>query len=178
MKRLLVAILLLGAGCTLKAQMLAVKTNALMDVAMIPNLGVEVALGNKTSVALNGMASWSIYGMKAKMYGIMPEFRYWLSGNTFSKIFVGAGASLVRYDVNPTGYEYNGDSYGFGVQVGYDMWLSRHFSVEFHGGVGLYHYSHARYLETDLLPELPEHNSRGWSVLPYQLGISLIYVIR
>lgn len=178
MKRLLVALMLLSSACALRAQMLAIKTNALMDALMIPNLGVEVATGNKTSVAINGFASWSIYGMKAETYGLVPEFRYWFAGNTFSKIFLGAGVTLAHYNINSGGTVYDGYTYGPGINVGYDMWLSRHFSVEFHGGVGLYRYSHSRHADTDILPELPAHNAKGWTVLPYQLGISLIYVIK
>ena len=84
MRRLFLIAVLIMPCSFLKAQMLALKTNALMDAALVPNIGLELATGNKTSLAANGFASWNIYGMKAKTYGFAPEFRYWLSGNTFS----------------------------------------------------------------------------------------------
>ena len=67
-----------------KAQLIAVKTNALMDVAMVPNLGLEIATGNSTSLCINGFASWNMYGMPAKTYGIVPEFRYWPHWHTMT----------------------------------------------------------------------------------------------
>lgn len=179
MKKIFVAILMMACFCAEgKAQLIAVKTNALMDVAMVPNLGLEIATGNSTSLCINGFASWNMYGMPAKTYGIVPEFRYWLSGNTFSKFFVGGGATLAHYDIIAREVRYNGSSYGFGLNFGYDMWLSKHFTVEFHGGVGMYHYAHSRTSIHDILPEIPKVNSEGWTVLPYQIGVSFVYIIK
>lgn len=178
MNRLLVVLLFIMNLSPVKAQMLALKSNALMDVAMVPNIGIEVATGNKTSLCANGFASWSIYGMKAKTYGFVPEFRYWLSGNTFSKIFLGIGATFAYYDICAAGNNYCGSTYGAGLNIGYDYWLSKHWSIEFHGGVGLYYYHHARTDEHDILPESPQYNDQGWTVLPYQLGVTFVYVIK
>lgn len=177
-KKIIVAVLLIAVGTTVKAQMLAVKTNALMDVALVPNLGFEVATGSRTSICANGFASWNIYGMKAKTYGFIPEFRYWLSGNTFSKLFLGACAMLAHYDLTASKTNYVGSTYGVGLNMGYDYWLSKRISVEFHAGVGVFYYHHARTGEDDILPEVPKYNDRGWTVLPYQLGISFIYIIK
>ncbi len=178
MKKILVLILLVMTSMAGRAQMLALKTNALMDVAMVPNLGLEIATGNRTSLAANGFASWNIYGMRAKTYGFIPEFRYWLSGNTFSKLFLGAGATLAHYDLTAGNTSYYGSAYGAGLNVGYDCWLSRHFSVEFHAGVGMYYYHHARTGAGDILPENPPYNDQGWTVLPYNIGISFVYIIK
>ncbi len=178
MKKILVVILLMTTSMAVKAQILALKTNALMDVAMLPNLGVEIATGNRTSLCANGFASWNIYGMKAKTYGFIPEFRYWLSGNTFSKLFVGAGGTFVHYDLTTGGTNYYGSTYGFGVNVGYDYWLSKRISMEFHAGVGMYYYHHARTGKDDVPVENPPYNASGWTVLPYNIGISFVYIIK
>lgn len=178
MKKILVVVLFVMTSMAGRAQMLALKTNALMDVGMIPNIGLEIATGNRTSLSANGFASWNIYGMKAKTYGFIPEFRYWLSGNTFSKLFLGVGATLAHYDLTAAKVNYYGSAYGAGLNVGYDYWLSKHFSVEFHGGVGMYYYHHARTGENDILPENRKYNDQGWTVLPYNIGISFVYVIK
>lgn len=178
MKKLLVVIFFGLSAIDSHAQMLAVKTNALMDALMIPNVGIEIATGNRTSICANGYASWEIYGMKANAYGVTPEFKYWFSGNTFSKLFMGLGATVAHYDSTMKGTNYNGSAYGAGLNVGYDYWLSRHFSVEFHGGVGMYYYHHARTGEHDILPVVSKYNALGWTVLPYNLGISFVYIIK
>lgn len=177
MKKIFIAFLLSLSSTVANAQLIAVKTNALMDAAMAPNIGLEVALSSNISVAANGFASWNIYGMKAKTYGFTPEFRYWLYGNTFSKLFVGAGATLAHYDFNVSDYNHLGSTWGVGVNVGYNMWLAKHWSVEFHGGVGTYRYHHARN-HVNSIPTEPVYNSEGWTVLPYQLGISFVYIIK
>ena len=178
MKKIFVAILLMTASMAVRAQMLAVKTNALMDVGMIPNVGIEIATGNRTSLCANGFASWNIYGNKAETYGVIPEFRYWLSGNTFSRLFIGVGATFAHYDIAVARKKYNGSAYGAGLNIGYDYWLSKHFSVEFHGGVGAYYYHHARLGEHDVVSANPVYNDKGLTVLPYNLGISFVYVIK
>lgn len=178
MKKILVVLLLMTCPVAVSAQMLAMKTNAMMDVAMVPNIGLEIATGNNTSLCANGLASWNIYGMKAKTYGFIPEFRYWLSGNTFSKWFLGVGATFAHYDMDIAENNYLGSAYGAGLNVGYDCWLSKRISIEFHGGVGLYYYHHARTGKDDNLPSPHKYNDSGWTVLPYQLGISFVYIIK
>lgn len=178
MRRLFLIAVLIMPCSFLKAQMLALKTNALMDLALVPNIGLELATGSKTSLAANGFASWNIYGMKAKTYGFLPEFRYWLSGNTFSKLFVGIGATMAHYDIAARKTEYFGSAYGGGINVGYNYWLSKHFSVEFHGGVGVYYYHHASFPVTEVINDIPKYNDSGWTLLPYQLGVSFVYVIK
>lgn len=177
-KKVLFFFFLILSSSALKAQMLALKTNALMDAALVPNVGLEIATSNNTSLCANGFASWNIYGMKAETYGFIPEFRYWLSGNTFSKLFLGVGATLAHYDVSVSDTNYYGSAYGAGLNIGYDYWLSDRFSVEFHGGVGLYYYHHARTRGYEIVDEIPEYNDAGWTVLPYQLGISFVYIIK
>ena len=178
MRRLFLIAVLIMPCSFLKAQMLALKTNALMDAALVPNIGLELATGSKTSLAANGFASWNIYGMTAKTYGFAPEFRYWLSGNTFSKLFVGIGATMAHYDIAARKTEYFGSAYGGGINVGYNYWLSKHFSVEFHGGVGVYYYHHASFPVTEVINDIPKYNDSGWTLLPYQLGVSFVYVIK
>ena len=179
-KILLTMLICLAAHGATRAQMLALKTNALYDLALVPNIGIEVATGSKTSVAVNGFATWYILGMShAKAWGFVPEFRYWFSGSTFSKFYVEAGATIARFKVCPSATIYNGSAYGAGINVGYNYWLTKRISVDFHGGVGLYYHSHARYLNTDQdLPEIPDHNYKGWVVLPYQIGVSFVYILK
>jgi hypothetical protein len=178
MKKLLVVLMLMSASGAVRAQMLAVKTNALMDLGTVANLGLEVATGSRTSVCVNGFGSWNIYGLYAKTYGVSPEFRYWMSGNTFSKFFMGVGATLMHFDVIAKQIRFRGSAVGPGLNFGYSLWLSNHFSVEFHGGVGVYYNAYSRTKTDDILPTIPDINQRTWQVYPYQLGVSFVYIIK
>ena len=69
-------------GCIqqVQAQLLAVKTNALMDVATVPNLGLEIITGGKTSIVASVYGTSSFWGKNVKLIGVKPEFRYWFNG--------------------------------------------------------------------------------------------------
>lgn len=190
MKKITLLLFVMFTMCagSIHGQLIAIKTNALMDVACAPNIGLEVATGNKTSVAFSGFASWNIYSLPCKTYGCTPEFRYWITGRTFNRLFVGAGATLLHYDADLGSRNYNGSTYGVGINVGYAMWLGKHFSVEFHGGVAAHYYTDNRTpLNTtsqvaqpasQSMPVVTSYSEHGWTALPYQLGITFVYVIR
>ena len=85
---------------------------------------------------------------------------------------------MAHYDIAARKTEYFGSAYGGGINVGYNYWLSKHFSVEFHGGVGVYYYHHASFPVTEVINNIPKYNDSGWTLLPYQLGVSFVYVIK
>lgn len=73
-------LLLLCSFPTLHAQQLAVKTNGLMLAAMAPNIGCEFVVGERSSIDISAFGAVNIYGNKAKMIGLLPEYRYWFNG--------------------------------------------------------------------------------------------------
>ena len=70
-------LLLLYSFPTLHAQQLAVKTNGLMLAAMAPNIGCEFVVGERSSIDISAFGAVNIYSNKAKMIGLLPEYRYW-----------------------------------------------------------------------------------------------------
>ena len=101
MKRFLLLIFLfmaLGAS-QLRAQLIAVKTDALWDCAMVPNLGIELVTGERTSVGLSAFGSKNPWGKDISLVAVMPEFRYWFSGRPMNKHFVGLAALGTNYDI-------------------------------------------------------------------------------
>ena len=98
MKKTLLTILLamtLGKGY---AQQIAVGTDVATDVLMIPSIGAEMTVGNRTTLALNVTGTHNPWGHKIKMLGVQPEYRYYVSGRTMHKLFVGIGAVAAFYD--------------------------------------------------------------------------------
>ena len=95
MKRLLSTIITVG----LKAQLLALKTDALWDGLMTPNLGMEIVTGNKTSFGLSVFGNYKPWGMDMKMVGAIPEFRYWFGGRPMMREFIGVAALGTSYDI-------------------------------------------------------------------------------
>ena len=85
-------LLLLCSFPTLHAQQLAVKTNGLMLAAMAPNIGCEFVVGERSSIDISAFGAVNIYGNKAKMIGLLPEYRYWFNGRPMTREFVGIAA--------------------------------------------------------------------------------------
>ena len=88
-------LLLLCSFPTLHAQQLAVKTNGLMLAAMAPNIGCEFVVGERSSIDISAFGAVNIYGNKAKMIGLLPEYRYWFNGRPMTREFVGIAAACL-----------------------------------------------------------------------------------
>lgn len=99
MKRLLSTIITVAVTAGLKAQLLALKTDALWDGLMTPNLGMEIVTGNKTSFGLSVFGNYKPWGMDMKMVGAIPEFRYWFGGRPMMREFIGVAALGTSYDI-------------------------------------------------------------------------------
>ena len=102
-------LLLLCSFPTLHAQQLAVKTNGLMLAAMAPNIGCEFVVGERSSIDISAFGAVNIYGNKAKMIGLLPEYRYWFNGRPMTREFVGIAALGVSYDITWGDRIYQGD---------------------------------------------------------------------
>jgi hypothetical protein len=139
----------------------ALKINLLYAATMTPNLGLEVGLGEKTSIGIGaGYNNWgnlwdnsvtgpewdeaNIYKRKFDhLYG-KAEFRYWFR-HRFEGHFVGANVFGADYEIAELGLgevfdktlEQAGFAYGGGVTYGYVLKLGRRWGMEFTLGTGV-----------------------------------------
>lgn len=178
MKRqnLLLVLLMLLCGMRMQAQLLSVKTDALWDVAMTPNLGLEIVTGEKTSVNASVFGNSHPWGLKVKMLGVMPEFRYWFNGRPMTRTFVGVSAVGLSYDVTWGHENYDGDAYGLGLTFGYAFSLGLRWVLECHAGLGAVYYNHRQYYTYDRFTD--RRNATGYALLPYKLGVTFAYIIK
>lgn len=176
MRFISIIILFVASSLTMNAQLISVKTNALQDVLMTPNLGVDLVVGERTSVGVSVLGNYKPYGKEMKMIGVTPELRYWL-GRPMSKFFVGISGLAAVYDITTDGKVYKGDAFGGGLTFGYDFYLSQHWSMELHGGCGAAYYTHHRYYVGDNYIS-KKHNEHGYALVPYNVGLSFIYIIK
>lgn len=160
-----------------RAQLVSVKTNVLQDVLFVPNLDFSVTVSNKTAVGISVFGSQKVLGQQVKLLGIKPEFRYWLSGRAHTGYFVAASFTGLSYDIKWNSEFYKGDAFGGGIVFGYDIYLSKHFTLDLHGGCGAFYYRHDYHIEGDkiLVENFREH---GVVILPYDLGVSIIYIFK
>ncbi len=178
MRRLLLIIVIMTfSAAGLKAQLLALKTDALWDGAMTPNLSAELVTGNKTSVNVSVFGNYKPWRVDMKMVGVMPEFRYWFGGRPLFREFIGVAALGTSYDITWSNEVYKGDAFGAGLTFGYAFYLSPHWNVECYGCVGAVYYDQKHYYTKDSYTE-NRRTAHGYALLPFKLGVSFVYIIK
>lgn len=167
----------------LHAQQVAIKTNGLMLAAMMPNLGCEFVVGERSTVDISAFGSVNIYGNKAKILGVQPEYRYWFNGRPMTREYVGISVLGVTYDITWSNRIYEGDAAGAGLSFGYVLNLGKRLNVEFTGGCGLVYFRQKQYYVGDNYDDFAEYgvnsaNAKGYKILPLKLGVSITYILK
>lgn len=173
------------AGVPTKPYCVAVRTNLLYDAFLLPTLGLEWRINRNVGVKLDGSLSWwgNEHGKVQKMWLLNPEVRWYLLRD--KRFYVGASGSYGQYNIykyplgkmlaDDTGYQ--GKLWNAGVTVGYQLHLSRSFSVDFNLGLG---YTRSEYDSFTMVDKVRVYKDRDrtknfWG--PTQAGISLVWTI-
>ena len=137
---------------------LALRTNLLYDAALIPNIGLEVALGNHLTLGVDWFATWlssDTYHWYWQGYGGYLTARYyWGKANAeqrFTGHHVGIYGTALTYDVEWGGKGYQAAKFGFGggVEYGYSLSVARNLTIDFNLGLGYQGGEYKEYLPTD-----------------------------
>ena len=175
-------LLLLGSFTALHAQQIAVKTNGLMFAAMMPNVGCEFVVGERSSIDISAFGAVNIYGNKAQIIGLMPEYRYWFNGRPHDARICRniRPRHILRHYVGRQ--HLSGDAAGAGVTFGYALNLSKRLNVEFHGGFGAVYFKQKQYYKNDNLEDYTngtaQANATGYKLLPIKIGVSISYIFK
>lgn len=163
----------------------AVKNNLLYDVALAPNIEVEIPVGNRWSVNAEYRFPWWLNSKKELCYQLLSgsvEGRCWLGKRQregrLTGHFLGLYAEGGVYDFqfHTTGYQ--GDYYvASGFSYGYAKRLARHLSLEFGLGVG---YLITRYCRYTSFQERLVRTKAGYYhwVGPAKAKISLVWHLK
>ena len=173
------------------SQKMAIKTNLLTDVALSPNLGVEVGLKPHWTLELDyEMNAWALNDHKWKHWFVSPEIRWWFCerfqgsfwglhllggqynfGNLHNNVrhFLGSDFSKL------TDNRFQGWAGGAGIGYGYAWILAKHWNLEFEVGVGWLYTRYTQYpcaeCGTAIVKDKP-HNYFG----PTKLALNLEYL--
>jgi hypothetical protein len=168
-----------------KPYCLAVRTNLLYDAFLTPTLGIEWRASRNIGIKLDGSLAWwgDSKGKVQKMWLVSPEVRWYLLDN--KRFYVGVGGNYGEYNIykgmvgdlfsDDTGYQ--GKLWNAEAVVGYQLKLSRAFSLDFNLGLG---YTHFEYDNFNVINEVRVYKDRDktknfWG--PTQAGISLIWTL-
>ncbi len=165
------------------AQQVAIKTNGLMWLAMMPNAACEFVAGERSTVDLSVFGAVNIYGKEAKILGVAPEYRYWFNGRPMTREYVGIAVMGTTYDITWGRKVYQGDAGGLGLTLGYVMNLSKRLNVEFTGGCGLVYFQQKQYYVNDSFDDYigaggVQANANGYKILPLKLGVSVTWILK
>lgn len=164
---------------------MAVKTNMLYDLAMVPNVGVEFYLGKNYSLSANWMYSWwkkHSWHWFWRTYGGDVELRKWFGSKAMEKPLQGWHAGvygqIVTYDFETGGRGYLGDrwTWGGGVSIGYSMPIKRRLNLDFTIGLGYLGGEYKEYLPIDdcyVWQCTKQRNYFG----PTKLEVSLVWLL-
>lgn len=194
MKHLLFTLLFLAIGSALpsygqateRKTLFAVKTNMLYDLALTPNLELEVPIGSRWSVNAEYQYGWwlkkNTFCWQIESGGL--EGRYWLGdrqkhpvlGGWFVGLFAGGGI----YDFQlKKDQGYQGEFYiMMGASGGYTTSIARNLNLEFSLGVGalVTDYRHYHVIDNELIKQGVDMKYKA--LLPLKAKVSLVWLIK
>lgn len=172
-----------------KRPLFALKTNLLFDLALMPNVEIEVPIGNRWSVNSGLMFPWWLFDGDKYCLQILSgelEGRYWLGSRknrmnrkVLTGHFLGLYAGGGKYDLQWDKNGYQGEFFiAAGISYGYSKSITRHLNLEFSLGIGLlrtgYEYYHARDNYQTLLWQ---NNGRYTWIGPTKAKISIVWML-
>lgn len=163
----------------------AVRTNLLYDAFLLPTLGVEWRINRHVGIKVDGSRSWwgGEHGKVQKIWLVNPEVRWYMLDT--KRFYVGATANFGEYNIykgmlgslfsDDTGYQ--GKLWNAGLTVGYQLCLSRSFSLDFNLGLGYtrFDYDSFRVIDGTRVYKVRDKSKKFCG--PTQAGIGLIWTV-
>jgi hypothetical protein len=168
-----------------------VRTNLLYDAAVIPNVGLEFALGEHWSVGSNlAWVWWTCHENNRywRVFGVDLNVRRWFGGDKpLTGHHVGVYAEALTYDVmlsSKRGY-LGGRTHGgllehpsrnVGVEYGFALPIGRHLNLDFTLGLGYFRSDYYKYKSVDVHYVWQETKRLHW-VGPTKAEVSLVWLL-
>lgn len=166
---------------TVSAQMLSVNTDLAMAALQTPSFGMELVVGNHTSISLNGLGNYNPWGSNVRILAFQPELRYYLSRRPMYHHFVGVCGLAASYDMLYDGVRRDGYGIGGGITFGYVVPLSSRWNIDFHAGFTTFFYEQREFepdkFANETVDKILPLNTNGHYTLPARIGVSLTYII-
>lgn len=162
---------------------MALKSNLLYDIALVPNIGLEYALDRGWSVGCGWQYAWWKNDSRHdywRVYGGELEIRKYFGAHVAEKAFAGHHAGLylqaLTYDFELGGPGYlSRFSYGGGFEYGYSLSLHRQLRLDFSIGIGCLSGRYEQYTPADSHYVWERTGMRYWFG-PTRAGISLLWL--
>lgn len=120
---------------------ISLKTNLLYDAVAIPNIDVEISVGENVTFSLGWAYAWWSNDRRHRYWRVSQgsvSANYWFGKNTWTGHHIGSYAQMLTYD-----FELGGDgvqagkwSYAVGVKYGYSIPLNASLNLDCSLGIG------------------------------------------
>ncbi|MBK0368593.1 DUF3575 domain-containing protein [Flavobacterium agrisoli] len=184
MKKTVIALLLFCSFFSTLQSQTYIKANVLTALVLIPDIGIETSIGEKTTFQFDVMASfWNSFDGKhpMKFYTFTPEVRYHFK-EKYNGFYVGAHIGADKYQLQKWNYwesnQYeDGFGYRLGATIGYNVKLNEKFNLDcFVGGGWHQGFYHGYYNDgTPGRYDRAQNYNKSGEWLPYRGGIMLSY---
>ena len=165
-KQILIVALVMLLPMKARGQLMAVNTDAALLLTQTYNAGIEVTIGQRTTLGASVLGNYHPWVHKdMRLVALQPEWRYYFSGRPMLYNFFGVSLLVANYDFDWKDENHHGDAAGAGLTFGYVLPLSERLNIDFHAGVGWVFYHE-------------EGEGVGSMIMPTKLGISLSYILR
>lgn len=171
----------------MKMSGIALKTNFLYAATLTPNLGLEFAVGKRSTIDVS--AGYNFYepdsGKMWKHWLVQPEYRWWFC-ERFNGAFI--GGHLLGGQFNFAGIDfplnvfddlkdnrYEGEFYGVGAVFGYQWILGRRWSLEMAIGAGYVRAEYDKYGCNTCGPALKSGSKNYFG--PTKASVSLLFFL-
>lgn len=182
-RHFVLGVLFLFCGINAFAQQFAIKTNGLMWAMLMPNIGGEIVVGERTSVDVSAFGGYNPYGTEIKLFGLNPELKYWFSGRPMLRQYIGLSVIGTSYDMKIRDRIYDGKAVGGGLSFGYSWLVGERLNIEVSAGLGAVYFSQRRLYYGDNTSDYEafgkkRENSTGVKIIPAKLAVSISYIIK
>ncbi len=168
-----------------KRVLLGVKTNLLYDLALTPNIGIEVPIGKKWSVNGEFARGWWLNSDQTFCWQLESwalEGRYWLFDSSDQESltgwFAGAYTNMGLFDFQlQRDHGRQGDFFAAGLSGGYVRNIGHNLSFEFSLGLGYIFCNYRNYNVCDETLIANGSQKNYWSIIPQRANISLVWKI-
>ncbi len=166
---------------------MAVSTNALLDLLITPNFAVEFPIGHKWSVYGEYTFPWWVTRANDRAWQMLKwdvGVRSWLSNHNkknpmdiLTGHFVGIDLGVGYYDIEPKHTGYQGEFLAAGVEYGYAWDLGKNWRLDAYVGAGWMGTKY-RYYEGDSRDQhlIYQHNGIMNWLGPTKAGVSFKYI--
>ncbi len=170
-----------------KRPILAVSTNLLYDLAITPNIAVEVPIGKHWSLLADYTFPWWVNRANNLAWQMLKwdlDVRYWIGRrnnddpmDVLRGHFLGLDLGLGYYDLEPRHKGWQGEFVTAGLEYGYGWKLGENWRLDAFAAVGLF-LTYYRYYEgnSDDSKLIWQYNGRYTWFGPVKLGASIKYI--